>query len=433
MVIHKGLEPVAYLEEPMIPYCSTTCSTVLLRFQDSLDVENQTVMKYPTTRFVFDRKKTATKDKDSLVQVEILFERKKKYVGTGVRVYKDQWHDKLHVVRRDDMLELNKRIDCIKAAIDEFIYSLIKTDTAFTWQRLETFLEHEAVKEETFIEYIEKRIWERTDISGPTKKSHTKILSSLTEFGKIVTFDHLTRANIVSYYEWLLGREINRIGPDGSLVRVRMSQATVWGYMKILRTYIHDAMVHERLDKDPSFGIKVKRGDYEQTRWLSEEEIHKLEDAKMPNGSLARVRDLFIFCCYSGLAFSDLIDFKPEKLEKDGKNSFIYGRRIKTGKEYVVLVLPKAQEILEKYEYNLPTYSNQQYNNRLKEVAKAAGIDKPLTSHWARISFGFLALNKGVRIEVVSKAMGHATIAETQRTYSRILKKTVVQEMSKLR
>ena len=177
----------------------------------------------------------------------------------------------------------------------------------------------------------------------------------------------------------------------------------------------------------------IAKKEKEKGRKLTKEEIAKLESAKLSSGSLVRVRDLFIFGCYSGLAFSDLMDFKPEKLEKEGNETYLYGKRIKTGEEYIVLILPKAQEILEKYGYKLPKYSNQQYNKRLKDVAKEAGVDKPISSHYSRITFGFLALNRGVRIEVVSKAMGHSTISETQRTYSRILKKTVVSEMAKLK
>lgn len=390
-------------------------------------------MKYPTTRFVFDRKKTATKKKDALVQVEILLNGRKKYVSTGVKVYKDQWSDKSHVISRDDMLTLNSRIDAVKASIDDYITELAKKNETFDWDVFGRFITRQDNTKITFIDYISRRINERTDISTSTKKAQNKIISSLLEFGRIIGFEQLTKANIKDYYEWLLGRDIVKIGKDGKEYTTKMAVPTVWGYMKILRTYIHDAMQHEIIDRDPSIGIKVKRGDYEQTRWLTEEEVKKLEDAELSNGSLTRVRDLFIFSCYSGLAFSDLMDFKPEKLEKDGDNTFLYGKRIKTGQEYIVLILPKAQEILEKYNYHLPKYSNQQYNHRLKDLAKEVGIDKPLSSHWSRITFGFMALNKGVRIEVVSKAMGHATISETQRTYSRILKKTVVKEMGKLK
>lgn len=390
-------------------------------------------MKYPTTRFVFDRKNTATRKKAALVQVEILLQGRKKYVSTGVKVYKDQWNDKSHVINCNDMLDLNDRIDAVKSFADNYIQALMRQRKPFDWDAFGRYMEGASTSGETFVAYIRRRIDERQDIKASTKKSHRKILASLEDFGRLTSFTELTKANIADYYDYLLGHEYTRIGSDGMEENVRMSQQTAWGYMKILRTYIHDAMLHDKLENDPSKGVKVKRGYSEQTRWLTEEEIAKLESAKLSSGSLVRVRDLFIFGCYSGLAFSDLMDFKPEKLEKEGNETYLYGKRIKTGEEYIVLILPKAQEILEKYGYKLPKYSNQQYNKRLKDVAKEAGVDKPISSHYSRITFGFLALNRGVRIEVVSKAMGHATISETQRTYSRILKKTVVSEMAKLK
>lgn len=337
------------------------------------------------------------------------------------------------VFRRDDALALNERLKAIKESIDGFLTSLIRSGTEFTWERLDAFLKREEQHRQSFLEYVEMRIMERNDITESTRKSHTKILSSLREYGRMTTWEELTRANIAGYYDWLLGRSIVKIGRDGREYSTPMKQQTVWGYMKILRTYIHDAIVRERIDRDPSVGVKVRRGEHEQTRWLTEDEMRRIEEAELSSGSLVRVRDLFVFCCNTGLAFSDLMDFKPEKLERDGEYTYLYGRRKKTGQEYIVLILPKVKEILEKYGYQLPKYSNQQYNHRLKDVAREAKIDKPLSSHYGRITFGFLALNRGVRIEVVSKAMGHATISETQRTYSRILKRTVINEMSRLK
>lgn len=386
-------------------------------------------MKYPTTRFVFDRKNTATKKIAALIQVEVLLSGKKKYVTTGVKVYKDQWNDKLHVYNNGESETLNARITQVKKTIDEYIQGIASSGSEWDWDAFTRFIASPARRTESFIGYINKRIEERSDMRESTKKSHRKIISSLTEYGKIINFNELTRANIAGYYEWLLGRDITKIGSDGIQYTTKMSMSTAWGYMKILRTYIHDAILHELIDKDPSAGIKVKRGESEQTRWLTEEEVSKIENAKLSTGSLVRVRDLFIFSCNCGLAFSDLMDFSPKKLERDGDYTYLYGRRIKTGQEYIVLILPKAKEILEKYNYQLPKYSSQQYNHRLKDVASEAGIDKPISSHWGRITAGFMALNMGVRIEVVSKMLGHATISETQRTYSRILKKTVVREM----
>lgn len=389
-------------------------------------------MKYPTTRFVFDRKNTATKKKAALVQVEILLQGKKKYVSTGVKVYKDQWNDKSHVINCNDMLDLNDRIDAVKSFADNYIQALMRQRKPFDWDAFGRYMEGASTSGETFVAYIRRRIDERQDIKASTKKSHRKILASLEDFGRLTSFTELTKANIADYYDYLLGHEYTRIGSDGMEENVRMSQQTAWGYMKILRTYIHDAMLHDKLENDPSKGIKVKRGGSEQTRWLTEEEIAKLESAKLSSGSLVRVRDLFIFGCYSGLAFSDLMDFKPEKLEKEGNETYLVGNRVKTGEQYIVLVLPKARDILEKYGYSLPKYSNQQFNKRLKDVMKEAGISKPAASHWARHTFAMMALNSGVSIETVAKTLGHSSIKITEAVYAEILRKTVGDEMGKM-
>ena len=389
-------------------------------------------MKYPTTRFVFDRKNTATKKKAALIQVEVLLSGKKKYITTGVKVYKGEWNERSHVVGRNDSITLNDRIESLKIIIDNYIQDLIKKQIEFDWDSFSHFLDSINKKHITFIDYIYKRIEERTDLRESTKKSHRKILSLLNEYGKITTFSELTKQNIASYYDWLLGREITKIDKDGKEKKVLMSDSTAWGYMKILRTYIHDAINHDILDSDPSIGIKVRRGEYQNVRWLSVDEVHKIELAEMPNGSLVRVRDLFIFMCYSGLAFSDMMDFSPEKIEKEGDYTYLYGKRMKTGNEYIVLVLPQIQALLDKYNYNMPRYSNQQFNNRLKEVVKVAGIDKPVSSHWGRHTAAMMFLNSGIRIETVAKILGHSSTKITEQVYASILKRTVAEEMKSL-
>ena len=389
-------------------------------------------MKYPTTRFVFDRKNTATKNKSALIQVEVLYERKKKYVSTGVKVYKDQWNDKAHIINTDEASRLNARITESKGKIDDYIHELLVSGKAFEWDAFERFIVSEKEKAKTFLAFVTKRIEDRNDIKESTRRSHKKLISSLVEHGRIIGFDDLTRANIADYYDWLLGREYKKFDPDGNEVTVKMSTVSAWGYMKILRTYIHDAMVHDLIDKDPSFGIRVKRNDNANIKWLTEEELNKIEDAKMPNGSLTRVRDLFIFMCYSGLAYSDAMDFKKGKIEEEDGMSFIRGYRKKTGEEYIVLMLPKVKAILEKYDYKLPHYSNQQLNVRIKDMVREAGIDKPVASHWARHSCAMMLLNKGVRLETVAKVLGHSSTKITQAVYASILKKTVGEEMKRL-
>ena len=393
-------------------------------------------MKYPKTRLLFDRKNVATKNKAGLIQLEISFERQRKWIGTGIKVYKGQWHEQKFVVNRFDKDVLNARLHKILLDVDNQIDIIMQENKTFSWEKLEELnkkeLNQKIVKEEeSFIDFMKRRIKERTDISDSTKKNQGKSINSLLDFGRIVSFADLTPANIQDYYEWLMNQKVEKDCPDGTKKVANMAQATVWGYMKVLKIYIHDAMRRELLLRDPSLGIKVKKGDSEPGRWLTQDEVQILEQKEFNQAHLSRARDLFLVQCYTGLAYSDLMDFTTDKLSKDGELTILTGTRVKTGERYVSVVLPKMQRILEKYEYKLPKMSNQKYNSYLKDVAKEAKISKPIASHWARRTCGMLMLNKGYPIEIVARVLGHSDIKTTQHTYAQILNKTVVEAFKK--
>ena len=115
-------------------------------------------LKYPTTRFVFDRKKQATKTKAALIQVEVLFERKKKYITTGVKVFKGQFDPVRLVHSRLDMLECNERITAIKMRIDDWLNSVMQRGAAFEWAALDNFIANATHTERTFVEFAEEMI-----------------------------------------------------------------------------------------------------------------------------------------------------------------------------------------------------------------------------------------------------------------------------------
>ena len=388
-------------------------------------------MNYPSTRFVFDRKKTATKTKAALIQVEILYGKRKKYVTTGVKVYRDQWSEKSHVIKRSDMYALNDEIDMVKDRIDNYIRELKKNMESFSWEDFEAFLTYKPEDKirETFIEYANRRISERTDISPGTRRNHVKVMNVLSEFGRINTFDELTKQNILSFYEWLMARKVTKILPDGTSTEQTMAQQTVSSYMKCLKVYIHDAMLHGLIDSDPSDGLKIKRGESEPNRWLTEAEVKKIEKAEMPSGSLQRVKDRFLIQCYTGLSYADLMDLNIDKIEEVNGTPVIVGNRIKTGEPYTIAVLPEIKEILEKYDYHIPKITDEQYNVRLKVVAEIAKINKRLASHWARRTFACMMINRGVRAETLAQMMGHSDIHTTMEFYARMKKDTVVNEM----
>ena len=386
---------------------------------------------YPTTRLVFDRKHVATKEKKGLVQLEVLYLRRRKWISTGIKVYADQWSDRNYIVRAMDSIALNDRLVNFKSKVDDWINELISEDRIFTWDALEEMLSSVSIntkQKETFLQYVERRIDERNDITESTKKNHRKLIASLEKFGRIVSFSDLTRANIADYYNYLQGIVITK--SDGSTHT--MMQQTVYSYMKFLKVYINDAIKHDIMRDSPMLGLKIKRGESEQGKWLSVEELQRIEAYKPTSMSMQQVKDLFLVQCYSGLAYADLMNLSTSKIEDVDGVMTLSGERVKTHEPYFTAVLPALKAILEKYNYKLPKLTQQPYNLRLKILADAVGIDKPLASHWGRRTCGMLMLNKGYPIEIVAKVLGHSDIRTTQKAYAHILNKTVVEAFKKI-
>lgn len=373
-------------------------------------------MKYPTVRFVFDRKHTASKTTKGTVQIEILFERKRKWISTGVRLYSDQWSEKNKVKNTVQSIDLNERLDAQIQNINEFINSLIKNKEPFNFEKLEHFLKYSQQKE-SFLDFIKRRVSERTDLRKGTLNTHATLINSLEEFGRIVYFSDITTANIM-YYDDFLHKKYNK-------------QTTVHGYHKRLKRYINEAIKYELLKDNPYNRLKFDRGKSEGIKYLTIDQIKQIQNLEITSESISKVRDLFVFQCFTGLSYADLSKFDFCRVIKKGSNFFIRDIRIKTEEEYFLMLLKPAMEILRKYDFKLPIISNYQYNLRLKVVQEIARIKQSLHSHMARHSFAVMALNMGVSIENLAKMMGHTDIKTTQ-IYAKVLNKSVQEEFEKM-
>lgn len=367
-------------------------------------------MRYPTLRFVFDRKKTATKKHKASVQIEVLSERKRKYIGTGVKLYSDQWDERKKVINSMQMLELNRTLDEQIRIIQDWVNELIRKREPFDFEKLERFIKF-SNKSENFIEFIERRIEERQDITESTKKTHRTFSESLRTFERITYFSDLTKENITIYDDWLHEKGY--------------SQPTVHNYHKRMKRYINEAIKFELIDKDPYSGLHFERGKHQIRKYLTEDELRKIIETEIPSKTVRQVRDLFVFQAYTGISYADLakFDFKKDIIKKNGK-MVIHDVRQKTEETYFIVLLSPALEVLERYKFILPVISNQQYNLRLKIVADYAKIDKNLTVHMARHTFATMCLNNGVKIENVSKMLGHSNIKTTQE-YAKVLNSEV--------
>lgn len=159
-------------------------------------------MKYPTMRFVFDRKHVATKNKKGLVQIEVTSEGKRKWIGTSVKLYLDQWHEKKKVINSVNSVQLNALLDGQMAKLNDFILELVRNNQQFDFEKLNAFLE-KSNHSGSFIDFVRTRIEDRTDLEESTRKQHRTLLQSLEKFGKINYMDDLTKANITLYDEFL--------------------------------------------------------------------------------------------------------------------------------------------------------------------------------------------------------------------------------------
>ena len=167
-------------------------------------------MKFPSVRFVFDRKHKASQSSRGLVQIEVTSQGKRKWISTGVKLYADQWDERRMVINDVDMVRLNRDLTEQRARIEDWLRGLERNGEVFEFDKLNRFLSARQVSD-SFIEYVERRIGERKDIREVTRRGHTKLPRVLKEFGKIVYFTDLTRQNIVAFDGWLRQRGLQQV------------------------------------------------------------------------------------------------------------------------------------------------------------------------------------------------------------------------------
>lgn len=217
---------------------------------------------------------------------------------------------------------------------------------------------------------------------------------------------------------------------------------TTMKYIACVKKMVIRAMHNGWLLRDPFQGFNMALREKEREA-LTDEELQKMEEAVFPTDRLNNVRDIFLFSCYTGLCYADLQKLKRTEITTgiDGAK-WIFTRRQKTESPSRVPLLPKALEILERYEHHpscvtnvnaLPVLSNQKMNAYLKEIGDCCGITKKLTFHIARHTFATtITLSNGVPIETVSKMLGHRNLKTTQH-YAKILDRKVSQDIQALR
>lgn len=382
-------------------------------------------MKIPTLKFVFDRKHVADRNHKGSVELRIIYQRRQKYIATGIMVYSQHWNEATQTVAGcPSALEYNDILTGMQRKALKVISDMAETGR-FDILAIPTLL-RQKVADITFLEYVMKRI-DAKDVTEHTHRSYITLYNKMVEFGKIKYFADITPAKIRAFSEWL--HAYKREGGK------KYSQATIYKLTSNLSLFISDAVVDGYLTENPYVTKRMNenKGGTRIDQYLLPEEVARIEAARMPTEAVSRSRDLFLMQCYTGMAYIDLMTYDFRQLAGGEEDQLCRGTRHKTGTEFAFVLTSEAAKILERYGYKLPKLSNQKYNAHLKIMADAAGLEKQITSHMGRRTAGSIWLNAGIPIDIVAKCLGHQSIQVTQRAYAKILDTTVAEAFRKIK
>ncbi len=367
-------------------------------------------------RYVFDKKKQADNTlKKGLLQIEVRIQGTNKctYISTGIHLFKNQFSFTNGFTCKGvtNALGITAKARRIYNQVEAFVLSedCKKIEDVKNWKKPKA-------NAGSFINFIRQEL-SKKDISYDTAKNDRVLIRQLEAFGKINTFQDLTYENI-SEFDVFLRKTIKA----SSTLNKRHSN---------LKHYIRQAINMELITKDPYVHFKMPSKKSKDPIYLTESEIKKITEYVPVNEKLEKIKDIFLFQIFTGMAYVDMQSFTEEDISEMEGYKVIRSNRKKTDEYFVSLFLPEAESIAEKYDYDLPKISNQKYNDYLKLLAAGAGINKNLTTHTARHTYATYLLNKGIPIETVSRAMGHSNIKQTQH-YAKLLGKKIIDDMKKL-
>ena len=385
-------------------------------------------MGTPVFKFIFDRRGRASKNTEGSVELRITYKRKCYYVTTGVRVLKKHWKEPAQIVNRLDAYELQRTLDTFLTRARTLFNNMseegtldIKTLTKTLSGKLQKESSKNFIPAQSFIKFCEERAEVRKyGRSVDSCERYDRFLRWFKQWGVIQTFSDITDENILQM--------------DGELVRKGMKPYSKWNnYHRFLNSFILDAKEAGFVSRNPYkwLNIAKEKSSGGLGKYLSPDEFRRISEVQPPTRELERARDVFVFQTWTCLSYVDLAAFDAGKLQRMNGRYVYVGKRGKTNQEFTFLLLKPAERILRKYNNHLPIVNNAKYNDNLKILAVMAGVDKPVSSHWARHTGATLLLNEGhMDMEVVAKVLGHSSTKITRQVYAKLLDETVVNAMS---
>lgn len=336
--------------------------------------------------------------------------------------------------RSSKVFELNNHIQDIQTLLTNHYYDIQRRHGYVTAEMVRNAYMGITQREESLLKVYEQHLEDTKKLVGlskadPTYRKYERMYRRVVEFMK-------KKYNITDIplreikYQFIVDLEFFL------RTEYKYSQNTTYKCMKFFKQVINKAIRAGLITVDPFNGYKISIERVDRG-FLSEDDLTKMMSKTFASKRLEQVRDIFIFACFTGLAYIDLANLRVDNIQKmfDGR-LWIVTHRQKTNTKVTVPLLPPALKILKKYEGEfvdgkiLPIITNQKMNCYLKEISEICGIEKNLTFHLARHTFATtMTLGKGVPIETVSKMLGHTNVQTTQ-IYARITNDKISKDMN---
>lgn len=367
--------------------------------------------KYPKITTVFDRKKRASSTHKGTLEIRISHDYKQKFIATGIMLYPNQWKNG-KITNCDNLLEISQVLEKLLSDIRKQIYDMLQNgnlDIMKLGNKKQDSIE-------PFIDFCNQRATIRKyGKKRDTQERYDRFIRLFSAWGKIKTFDDINDEKIIAY--------------DKHLVHKGMRPYSKWNnYHRFLNGFINDAISEGLLQRNPYNWINIDKQKLSLglDKCLTPNEFKQLKDSPMPTECLERVRDLFVFQTYTCLRYSDLKSFDYNNITTINGMEVYKCTQKKTKKPATIPMLQPALNILSKYKGILPVMSNVKYNAYLKVVAQSAGLNYPISTHWARHTGATILLNEGVDLKIVSRICGHSSLRITEQIYAKLLDETVV-------
>ncbi|MFN5416829.1 MAG: site-specific integrase [Flavobacteriia bacterium] len=383
--------------------------------------------------------KSKAKNGKAPIYCRIVVDGKRTEIATKKWIEPDKWNSSFgsSIGKSEEARSLNSYLETLKSDIQKHCNILISLGEIITPDKIKNSFLGKVEKQKTLMDvfkYHNDTMKEKIGIDL-VKSTHTKfetVYKKLQEFLKKkynVRDIHLSELNnklVVDFEHYLKVNE--NIGHN-----------TAMKYIRNLKKVMNMCVGNDWLVKNPFLNFKCTNRQVNR-EVLNQAEITSIIEKEFETDRLNEVRDIFLFCCYTGFSFIDVSKLTSEELEIgiDGRK-WIFTNRQKTGNQSNVPLLPPAEEIIKKYENHicreyygklLPVKSNQKMNEYLKEIAGLCKIKKKLTMHIARHTFATtITLSNGVPMETVSKMLGHTKLATTQ-IYAKVLETKVSHDMN---